>query len=164
MAAEVVVELKRTNGKVERHPVRLDSMRFSVRRSCVFLVSFWSEQQQFINQQLVAVSDNVAQLTRVAELTLWRNAFTEFPAGVLLMTQLTYLSLSHNHLVSVPREVGRLTSLRKLYVRAIVACFSLTDSQAAVQESTRHCAARDWPAVGADRVVGEKETGRASLS
>ncbi len=83
---------------------------------CVFLFHFVvasriARSPQLYDRQLVFVSDNIAQLTRVTQLwvrlflfscrcfdtslhQLYRNAFTEIPAGVLTMTQLTWLDVS----------------------------------------------------------------------
>ncbi len=82
---------------------------------CVFLFRFVvasraARSPQLGDRQLVAVSDNIAQLTRVTKLRvrlflfsslssrllhqLNDNAFTEIPAGVLGMTQLTSLQVS----------------------------------------------------------------------
>ncbi len=84
---------------------------------CVFLFSFVvasrvARSPQLDRRQLVAVSDNIAQLTRVTTVwvrlfvvscrcfdllqQLYRNAFTEIPAGVLVMTQLTNLNVSRH--------------------------------------------------------------------
>ncbi len=82
---------------------------------CVFLFSFVvasrvARSPQLGDRQLVAVSDNIVQLSLVTKLLvrhfvvfvslldavhqLYGNAFTEIPAGVLVMTQLTRLNVS----------------------------------------------------------------------
>ena len=68
---------------------------------------------QFQDQQLIAVSDNIVELTRVTllsvscrfsyrfaltpSLQLDDNSLTAIPAGVLAMTQLTSLSVRRRH-------------------------------------------------------------------
>ena len=63
---------------------------------CVFHFSFVvassvARSPQLNRRRVVAVSDNVAQLTCVTELMLHDNAFAEVPAGVMAMVHLTQL-------------------------------------------------------------------------
>lgn len=52
--------------------------------------------------QIVDVSDNVTQLTRVAWLELDCNSLVTIPDGVLAMTQLTYMHVSRHPGASTP--------------------------------------------------------------
>lgn len=68
-------------------------------------------------RQLLAVSDNVAQLSNTSVLQLFNNSFTALPACVLPLTRLSSLDASNCCLRSVPPEIGRFEALSTLYVR-----------------------------------------------
>lgn len=78
------------------------------------------------------MSDTIAELTRVKDLELHSNAFSVFPAAILVMTQLTFLGVSQslgfclllnalvqlhsNRLAVIPPEIGSLWALTTLRV------------------------------------------------
>lgn len=53
---------------------------------------------QFSGKYVTGVSDNITRLTRVTELWMYINFFTEIPASVLVMTQLTILHVRRRSL------------------------------------------------------------------
>ena len=108
---EIVLDVSKEVGGVEQERVQRDATEFSVRFSFFrFVVALRVAcLPQLGERHLVIVSDNIAQLTRVTKLEvrlfcfrvvdlrlqqLWGNAFSEIPAGVLAMTQLTFLTVS----------------------------------------------------------------------
>ncbi|MBT9559285.1 MAG: leucine-rich repeat domain-containing protein [Myxococcales bacterium] len=112
MSDLLALQLRRDDGSVEQQLVPISETALVVRFFFVVLCAHALQQLRF--RRLVGLSDNVAQLTRVAELSLDRNTVLKIPAGVLAMTQLTSLTLSDNMLVAIPPEIGRLRALTRL--------------------------------------------------
>ena len=90
------------------------------------------------SRSIVAVSDEIAQLSRVVRLSLDYNAFSEIPRAVLTMTQLTYLNVRR----SLPTRV------------------SLTRVGADERQPPGRDSARDLPPECADADLGERAAGR----
>ena len=67
-------------------------------------------------RRLVAVSDNVALMTRVKRLTLYGNAFTTVPPCMMAMTQLVVLNFHSNRLAALPPAIGHMRLLKELYL------------------------------------------------
>lgn len=66
---EIVLDVTKEDGAVKQERVQRDATLLNVRFSFAFVVaSRVARSPQVYGRQLVAVSDNIAQLTRVAEL------------------------------------------------------------------------------------------------
>jgi Leucine-rich repeat (LRR) protein len=62
------------------------------------------------------IPPEIALLTNLQELRIYRNELRAIPTEIGLLTNLDTLSLHHNQLRNVPPEIGLLTKLRILYL------------------------------------------------
>jgi hypothetical protein len=119
---------------------------------------------QLIDRLAVAVSDNVAQLTRVNHLELNGNVFSQVPACVLTMHRLEYLNMTRNVLCAIPPDIGRLTALRKLFVRSfarrVILAHALDRSFTATKSPS--CLARSVPCARSSALRSTRTSWRRS--